>query len=246
MKKTTKLLGIILTLVMVLSMTTVSANEGTEAREEVNDFNYDFLINEDATTVQKEELKAILDQLVELERQLDQLWEQVEVSEAFIGEEALDLYWDEIDVEEEFTIEMLLEEVKEDADPDLVEQAKVLFEEAMAAEEVEDYDVADEKWDALFELDIWAYWEEFDEDDYEEFTVEMLLEEVKEGADPALVEQAKVLFEEAMAAEEAEDYDTADDKWEALFELDIWEEFEEYDYDDYEVDDEDVSDDAEL
>lgn len=182
------------------------------------DFAYELDEELDAETLA--EVEALFNEAIALEAKED--WEAAEA----IWDQLYEMDIFNYDMDFEWTFEDVKSELKEDLDATTLAEVEALFNQAMAHEEADEWDEADAIWDQLYEMDIFNY----EMEEFEEWTFEDLKEELKEGIDADVLASAEALFNEAMALEEAGDFDAAEAKWDALFEMDIFD-YEEEDLD---------------
>ena len=201
------------------------------------EFTFDMLAEEFIDEISDEDL-AKAEELFNEAMALEEAGDYEGADDVWEALEDMDIFDWEDEYEEDFSFDELKEEFGEDLDEELLVEAEELFNEAMTLEEAGDYEAAEEKWEALFELDVFED-DEWDEDYEEEFGFEELRDELRDDLDEDVLDAIEDLFNEALELEESGDYDEADEKWNAIFEFDV---FDDEDWDDEDWDDEDWDD----
>lgn len=161
------------------------------------------------------------------EAKLEALYEKAEALEAelmAVYDEIADLDPNYMNWEDyQWTFEDFAMGLSEDLDADTLAAAKALFDEALALEEKEDYEAAEKVWEKLYEMDIFADWDDF------EWTFEDFATGLAEDVDADVLAEAETLFNQAIALEKEEKYDEAELVWTKLYELELFGEMD-YDY----------------
>lgn len=183
------------------------------------------------------ELESLEQEINALEETLAEKYEQYDDLLNEEGYEETDTYCDDLDQdcdEDIFSFESEMTFLEElDLDESVLQTLETLFNEAMALENEGSYDLADDKWDAYFDLIDPYYETSYDETSYDVMTFENILEELEaEGIELSEEEQSELeaLYDAALELEATEAFDQANDVWdefdELLYELTDWEEEE--------------------
>lgn len=175
----------------------------------------------------RNELADLDVKIIELEKQLEAIYNKIEETygEAFfIDVDDMDCCYEDYTFDD-FKVDC----IKEEATKEQVAEAASLFEAAIQLEEDEKWDEAEKVWDELFDKD---YIIEYDFE-VEPYTFEDFKMELKDNVSQEDLEKAKMLFNQVLELEVEEKFDEAEEVWEQLWEMDIYDfEYEEYDYED--------------